>query len=61
MEQHGIIESFTEIEDAFHFLDQKVLEYTAAGWEIRNGTGVERVGVKWRVGLVMTKGEDKNG
>lgn len=58
MESYGVIESFTDLEDAFHFMDHKILEYLANGWEVRDGCGIERTGVRWRVGLVFVKEKD---
>lgn len=60
METHGIIESFNDFDEACHFLDHNVLQYVSQGWTIRDGSGIERIGVKWRVGLLMARGkEDK--
>lgn len=55
METYGLIESFTDIEDAFHYLDHKVLEHLSEGWQVRDGSGIERVGMNWRVGLVFVR------
>lgn len=59
LETHTLIESFTSLEDACHFLDQKILEAIAEGWDVKNGSGIERIGLKWRVGVMMSKGELK--
>lgn len=55
METYGFIESFTDLEDAYQFMDHKILEFYADGWILRDTSGLERIGPKWRVGLVFIK------
>lgn len=58
MEYRSLIEAFTDLEEAFHYMDHKLLEYMADNWSIRSGTSIERVGTKWRVGILMSRGEE---
>lgn len=63
MEHYGYIESFTDIDDAFQFLDHKILQHVSEGWQVKDGSGMERVGMKWRVGLIFfrDKGDKVDG
>ena len=50
-ETHGLIETFTDYDDASYFLSTSLYEMAADGWSTVQGSGIQYVNYQWRVGL----------
>jgi len=56
-ESYGVIEVFTDWDDAVMWAEATIREKAKEGWELSQGSGVQYVNNQWRVGL----GFDKEG
>lgn len=49
MEARTFIETFLDYLDAFHYLENKLLDYKV--WEIKDSSGIQFINGAWRVGI----------
>lgn len=49
MEARTFIEPFLDYLDAFHYLEQKLIEYR--DWQIKDSSGIQFMNNAWRVGI----------
>lgn len=60
MENHGFVESFFDIDDAYQYMEHHVREYAMNDWELKEGSGIQFVNYQWRVGLLFERKEKEN-